>query len=457
MEFLTIFYMLFLILLIFIVSRYYKIRKRIDIFVVFSLVYAVYYLTVPVIYFLFENSINYHNDYIWHIKNATLTDRSYALIYTIIGYCLFCVGFFLTPLYKKQKISIRDLSNINKKKLMNVFIFFGMFMFIVGGISFLIIIINLGGLLNALYLADFLRNPNVDNTQYLSQNVLFFMTLGGLLLGAPYAFFGLVVLKRKVVYKLLFTVTFIVGFIYALFAAGKFVLATYVGGFLLHYLISKRKAKLLIISILGLLSVLLVPLLDGVFAYLAGGGERSFEIETVDGVAILGQYSFPYSNLINIQNMNELFGLRWGIDLINWTWNVLPSIIVYSIGLTFTEGLSRRITTFYGTFNYQTGGTPADMLTFVLSQFSVAGLFIMSFVGMLFKKLNGLLEQLDFNDFLYIYIAILVLPYSMVFNFEMVNVIKYRIDNVTLVIMLILVHLIFLKNKIQLEGNKSNN
>ncbi|MES1038119.1 O-antigen polymerase [Peribacillus simplex] len=456
MIILTSIYILLTLMLLSLVGLYYKNYKKIDVFVVFTLVYSLYYFIVPIIINFSHSKLEQENNsinYIYHIINSSFTDKIYALIFSFLGYVIFLISYKLTNTkFGKINISAKELQVVSKRKLNRIFLTFGYFMFIVGGLSFAYIVSSLGGLSKALQLADYLRNPNIDSSQYINQNILFLKTLGGLVLGAPYAFLGAYYIIKKKLTFLLFIFSLIVGTCYALFSAGKFVLITFIAGFIIHYLIRGKRTKILNILIFLLICLWLLPFLDFLFSYLATGGEREYREQPVMFSSLISQFAFPYSNLLKVQEMNQIFGLRWGIDLVNWIWNVIPSGILSFFGLQVTSDLSNQITLYYSMFARSTGGTPSDLLTYLISQFSVFGVFLMIIVGYLLKKINLLLWRLNFNDFSFIYIAVLVIPYSLVFNSEMVNILKYRISNVMLLIMLFFIFKLVVRKSLN-EGN----
>lgn len=448
-------YILLLFILFILIGVYYKRYQKIDVFVIFTLVYSLYYFLVPVIITINQRQLEQESngiDYVYHIINTSTADRFYALVYSILGYLIFAAAYKFTPTkYRTHKISINTLQLISIQKLRVVFRGFGFFMFIAGGLSFVYIIISLGGLSRALQLADYLRNPNVDSTQYLSQNVLFLKTLGGLTLGAPYAFLGAYYIKREKTTLMLFISSLALGTLYAVFSAGKFVLVTFTAGFIIHYLIRGKRTKILNIIIFSVICLWLIPFIDFLFSYLATGGERGYGEHLTKSAPLISQFAFPYSNLLKVQEINQIFGLRWGIDLVNWTWNIIPSGILGILGLRITPDLSDQITLYYSMFSKSTGGTPADLLTLVISQFSVFGVFLMAIVGFILKKVNLLLSNLNFNDFSFLYFSVLIIPYSLVFNSELVNILKYRMSNVMILIMLLAASRLIVKNSYEAE------
>ncbi|MFU1993393.1 hypothetical protein [Priestia megaterium] len=448
-------YIILLFILSFLIIRHYKKYKKIDVFIIFTLVYTLYYIFIPIVTNLFIHQIELETNrvnYLYYIIHASITNKVYALIYTVLGYVLFFIGFRLSKSRNKKSID-NHIEHIHfshsKNRVEKVFLRFGYFMFFLGGLSFAYIIVSLGGLSRALQLADYLRNPNVDSTQYISQNVLFLKTLGGLVLGAPYAFLAAYSTEKRRLTFLFFIFSMIIGILYALFSAGKFVLLTFLGGFIVHYLIRNKRMRMLNVILFSLLCFWIIPFLDFLFSYLATDGNIEYTNEPFELSSSIIQFAFPYCNLLNVQDMNTVLGLRWGIDLINWTWNVLPSIVLRIIGLSVTEDLSDRITMYYSMFSRQTGGTPADILTLVISQFSVIGIFLMLGIGIVLRKINSVIWRLDFEKFSFLYIGILILPYSAIFNSELVNIIKYRMSNVMLLIMVVIISKLILKDNLK--------
>ncbi|MEM5005374.1 O-antigen polymerase [Priestia megaterium] len=451
-------YIMLLFILSLLIVKHYKKYKKIDVFIIFTLVYSLYYIFIPIVTNLFIHQIELETNrvnYLYYILYASTTNKVYALIYTILGYVLFFIGFRLSRSVNKKStnnyIEQIDFSN-SKKRVEKVFLYFGYFMFLGGGLSFAYIIVSLGGLSRALQLADYLRNPNVDSTQFISQNVLFLKTLGGLVLGAPYAFLAAYSTIRRKLTIFLFASSMVIGILYALFSAGKFVFLTFLAGFIVHFLIKNKRMRIFNVILFSMLCFWLIPFLDFLFSYLATDGSIEYTNEPFELSGAIIQFAFPYCNLLNVQNINTTFGLRWGIDLINWTWNVLPSMILRIIGLSTTEDLSDRITMYYSIFTRQTGGTPADMLTLVISQFSTIGVFLMLVIGIVLKKINSIIWRLNFKKFSFLYIGILILPYSAIFNSELVNIIKYRISNVMLLIMVVIVSKLILKENLRKQN-----
>lgn len=451
----TLLYLLLLLLLTFITIYYYKKFQRIDIFLVFTFSYTVYYCLVPLIISLFNDSIVGSGGYLFFITNSTFGDKIYAFIYTVLGYLMFFIGYRYTPSWGKLKLNKLDIYNLKgkQKKILNRNLsLFGWMMLLIGGFSFMFIVYKLGGIINALQLADYLRNPNVSSTRYLEQNVLFLKTLGGLVLGSPYVFLAKYVIDKKRVTKIIIIFSFILGLLYALFQAGKFVLITYLLGFIIYILFKKKRVKISKLLVIGLIIILAIPYLDFLFSYFTSKGTKQLSELEINYLGIINQFAFPYSNVLIVQKFTEYFGIRWGIDLINWTWNVMPSFMLRFLGLNFTPTLEDQLTRYYSIFKESSGGTPSDLLTLILCQFNVFGLLLMVFIGSVFKKINSTLIFFNYKYFSFLYIPVLTLIYSFVFNSEMDNIIKYRMYNLVILIMLIIVKL-KLANKTFKEGD----
>ncbi|HWQ43464.1 MAG TPA: hypothetical protein VN456_15705, partial [Desulfosporosinus sp.] len=116
-------------------------------------------------------------------------------------------------------------------------------------------------------------------------------------------------------------------------------------------------------------------------------------------MSLINSFTYPFSNLLSAQEMNSLYGLRFGLDYLVPFVNIIPRRFSDVVGLADIDTL------YYITSNYYhsyvagftgKGGVPNDIITVAFRQFAFLGIMIGgSIAGILLKYLDNAIEKLN--------------------------------------------------------------
>jgi hypothetical protein len=317
-----------------------------------------------------------------------------------------------------------------------------------GAFSLLTIINQLGGPISAMQYADLIRNPAFDNTILLSQTSLMLLRVSDLLVVSAFLTFFLLVIYRRKIYLLFFLSSALLATYYLIFSAGKFTLLTFIGSFFIYYVYRSNKFFYTKLIVIVIITLLVIPLMDSLFhVFYHGISNITYDF---DFNSLLNQFSFPFSNVINLFNLSDYVDFRYGVDFYNWILIVLPNSLISIFGLYEPVDLSDIISNFYiSTATVRiSGGTPVDIITFLYFQFGYISIFLIPVFAYVISKINNLVEKFSFYDFSFLSVFVLVLAYSIVFNIEFANIVLYRSSN-----LLILLYLFYISRELSKEVN----
>ena len=337
-----------------------------------------YYIVVPIIVIMNGKEIT--NQFPQDEKFIT-GKTSWELIFPAI---LVLIGFFIFNCAYNQ--SNRNNENIiiefSDKKTINISIAIGFFTLIVGGISLLAYFMALGGIKQAFSYAEIFRSFGTDRSNYVSGIFAVLIIPARLVTVAPLVFYLLIKEKQignKYIFKICFVISFILAIMYYIFNAGRAPLICFLLSFALIYIYKFIKKPWKLIIIIAIFSLPLLDVLDSFSLYLQQGTWKEININYI---SYIHQFMYPFKNTINMMNITDIYGFRFGKDFITSIIGMIP-------GINFPASYENT-SLFYGGINWRTtGGTPNDLLTFSYIEFGIFGIpLLFGIIGYLLGKVD---------------------------------------------------------------------
>ncbi len=365
---------------------------------VFMIIFA--YLIVPIIVFFLGDAYQYKYPMIWNIYTSNDLERVKALIYTILLIISAVLVYYLIPI---KKINSNIINNIeyNEEPIRKIIKKYWFILFSIGMFGLIMMIFKFGGISNYLISSGGSRGVNSDigdNSIIIGSIFAYANILSRALLGCIYLLILLYELKRKK--STLIGIIFIIclATMVLVYNAGKLqAIIFYVP--ILIYLTNKfvrKKNKILIYLLISIIVFLSMSKMDDLFFYLNRGVTLSSYKESwnfIDNLmALVSQFTYPYSNLLLADKMNSVYGFRFGLDYIAPAFNLIPARFLNIIGLSEVETLYHITSDYYHIsipgFSLM-AGVPNDILTVAIRQLSVPGVILCgSFMGMLLAYID---------------------------------------------------------------------
>lgn len=352
--------------------------------------FLVYYFLVPVI--IFAQHIDYKllypslNEFIF---NFSFSQFMFTYFIILSFYLLFLLIYIFS---KKNKIVLKKnnlLTSIyNEDKLYKIINIIAFTTFIVGGISFTIFLIGLGGIGNALQIAELNRSFSRSLSEFMNYRLSLLILPSKLITVSPLLFFMLIS-KYKGNHKvniILFIISLFLSSIFFLFNAGRAPLIIFLLCFLYLFLknIKVRYAWTLLI-VLGSFSLPILDLLENIFNYLNNNIWEEININYLDYIY---QFLHPYRNVLNMSEMHSHFGFRYGKDFITAFINFIP-------GINYSVSYENPSYFFHGELWKILGGIPNDIITFSYMQFGYFGvIFFPVIIGYFIARIDSVFIQI---------------------------------------------------------------
>jgi len=438
-------YVIFLLLGTIIQYRLWKKEKLTALFI-FHATFLGYYFAVPLMVFVFHSSldlrlIKFPN----YILNSSFEAYYTAFAITIFAYLTILCCFFIRYEYI-------NINKLGKKKFVNNNFFpkqiiyrFGLFFFIVGGGSLVIFFNILGGFREAISLADTLRNTEIDPSEFYGPFAAIFRTLSPLVMGSAYCFKVCADNTNSKKLYVLFLVSFVLSMAFLVFNSGRGTIIFFLLPFIIAYLIKKNKNIVLPMLIIFTLAVVTAEVFDVILYQMSYGAVDLVQtnISILSNIiSALNDLSFPYANMLMVNNMNELHGFRYGADYFVWIINLLPSRALDVIGISIPqlESLNQNTSLYHYLLDpTASGGVPTDFITFGMRQLSLAGLAINTvlycFLAIYFDKLS---HGIGMKDNVII-IRLQLFFFTFIVNNDLTDIIRGSLFALIMLFMLILV------------------
>jgi len=321
-----------------------------------------YYCVVPIIGLYCHLFLGMKlEDYLGSLTKASAYDFFRYFI------CLFLFLIVTLSVYatvsRKYKQSIIDITRQYKSIM-----FWTWFTFIIGGLCFLLYARSIGGFSQLLSYAETFRSHATDKTQYFSGRSFILVIPSKLITVSPYLFLLYIsYIRRNTVVYLLFAASIILTTLFYLADAGKAGLLVYGLSFLVPLLSYKFKHKWMVTIFLGVAFIGIANYLDALFLYMATG---YFNLEASGKILdTLYPYSYPLSNVLNLDGIINISGIRYCQDFVTGVLNIIP-------GINFPT-TTEPISIFYGGYDWQAGGgVPIDIITFGYLELGLLGVAI---------------------------------------------------------------------------------
>lgn len=443
---LIILYGILFIIAVYNLFGFYKRKKIIDASICFQVAFIIYYIFIPVLsLIIIELYPENLTGMLYRISQSG--GFVYAYIFTFIAYFTFILGYKIKFLKntkqnsrnflkeKKEIVPKESYDNLDEKKsisksnLYNAFdiktyriaLFMGCFCLGLALFSQMLIINSLGDILTLVTMGDRLRAFGVDSSRYIAQSRLFAITLMAISLASPYFLFYALKIKNKLSTKVLLIVSILSCILYFVVNAGRIAVLVFVLTFFIGFAFRKTKRPFIYIFIISIFSLSLLGTLNDLFYYLSYGIARESSRGGV--LSIVNEFAFPYLNLLNVVEINEIYGLRLGIDFISWIINITPTSILNIFGLNKVASSYHTVTEYYRLSIGTSGGIPTDILTLGMRQFGTFGLVVVSlFLARVCKYLDGIIMRIHSNSHYFITLRIssimfLILPYGDIDSF----------------------------------------
>lgn len=348
--------------------------------VIFSCI--LYYLIVPAVLRFSENA-NEKNKAIYQIVNAN-TEQIVCALLCVLLFMIF--SFFGYAHSNSNATQLRDA--YNAEKLERFCKIATWVTFLVGGIAFAVYISAFGGLGSLLGVAEQLRSSGSSAAQYISYTASLMIVPARLITITPVFCLVLVSRTRRSapIYFLIFLCSLLLSAVFYLVNAGKTGILLFALSFSVPVLYKISKHPWMIALTIAFACIPLLGVLDSLFYYFKSGVWRTVDTQAS---SYLGQFAYPFSNVLNRDGILEISGLRWGRDFVTTFLNRLP-------GVNF-DASTVSTSFFYSGEKWKVwGGTPNDIITFGYLQLSYLGVaFLGSALGAVCGKLDRILSQIE--------------------------------------------------------------
>lgn len=405
-------------LIIFCVLKYNNIKNKNQVTTISSFLFAclMYYTVVPIL-ILRSKDVDVTNKYIETIILSSPRDVLIVSLFIILFIFFSVIGYSI-----KSKKVLKDKYTLNYGKWEQALKFISWFTFIVGGISFIMYVNAFGGISNLLRSAEYLRSFNSSSTTIISYWASLFVIPSRYIIVTPIS--SLILCQRKhkyyLVYRLMFLISLIMSITFLLSNAGRAPIIFLLIIFLvpLIKLVTKHVWKLAIL--IGIIFIPVLNFMDSLFLYFANGYWLSNEDNNNNFII---QFAHPFSNILNMQKIVDVTGLRYGKDFITGFLNIIPSV-------NFEPSFAATSYFYGGKLWNITGGTPNDIITFSYLQGKLFSIIIFAlFFGMLLALIDNILKQLSSSYAQTVFkVAIIVGIFGYVINADIVSLVRNQVQ-----------------------------
>jgi len=436
-------YVLFLILGAIVQYSLWK-KEKFSALFIFHATFLLYYVAVPTLVFIFNSSLTIKpGRFTYYILGSSFDDYYKGFGITIFSYLTILASVFIRYAYNKGKKPRLEKNLENSFFPMKIVYRYGWFFLLVGGGSVLMFFREFGGFRAALVFADTLRYAGTDSSQYYGPLTALFRMLSFLVMGAAYCFKVYKDNSKSKKGNILFLVSIILSMMYLIFNSGRATIVFFLVPFVLEYVIKRNKNVILTTIFIFIGVVVTAELFDIILYQMTTGSIAVAQSNTTlmsNVVSAVNDLSFPYSNILMVTDMNELHGFRYGADYFIWIFDIIPTRIFSSIGISIPrfETLNANTSSFYYVLNpLSYGGVPTDFITLGMRQFSLAGLALNSVFYSFFAMYIDKLSQKIGSKYNLIIIRFQMLFFTFITNNDLTDIIRGNLFIFIILIMLI--------------------
>lgn len=387
-------------------------QNNINAFSIFLFLIFFVYLVIPTLVFILGSDYQDKYPIIGNIFSSNVSERLKSLIY-IFMFTLSAIIFYrITPISSNQNF---NYTKYIKSKIYNKAKIIGFLMLSIGLLGFFYMTYNLGGVSSLLKFSGSFRGEG--SYEFVAGSMLSYaVILSRALLGAVYPLILIYELKKKKSVILLILFSLIVGTVYLIFNAGKLQVIIYFIPLFLYLAnkIGNMRNKIIFYMGIALIIFWLIPKMDSLFYYMTHGiflSSFKDDWDFMDNImGLIGSFTYPFSNLIIADNMNELYGMRFGLDFIVPFINIFPNKVLATFGISEITTLYKYTSVYYQSFVpgfLETAGVPNDIISLAFRQFSYPSLILVGgILGVLMKHLDNAILTLkklgrEFENLLY--------------------------------------------------------
>lgn len=338
----------------------------------------VYYAVIPFVVFLFQEGYNDNIRYYGFdnvIKQIINSDS--ISIYRVVGYIV--IGFFAFHFSYNVRTSIRPKNNSKvrynpvREETFEHYLVTAKILFILSLPSLIIYVLGLGGIIQALALAERMRSFSVSVSTYVNPVIGLFKVPASFI--SVDSFFWLYVTKKRPtsLNRLIFFVSFLASIVYFFIDAGRMRLILYI--FIIFYVAFRKRIKHFWIWILffGVLNLGLIDSLSELFLFTEIRNFKLFKYDSVVYLNVIREFSYPIRSLLHLPEIVDEYGLLYFKNLVLDTVSFLPGIDSDKSYFLVSE--------FFGGYNWRSkGGVPDDILTYGYINLGVPGIIILMWI-----------------------------------------------------------------------------
>jgi len=381
--------------------------NNINAITIFTFMIMFAYLIVPIMVFFLGDAYQDKYPITWNIYNSNDLERVKALIYTFLLIISSTLVYYCIPI-KKVNTNIIN-TKYNEKMIYTIVKKYWFVLFGIGMFGFILVIFKFGGISNYLNSSGGSRGiySDIGDNNSIAPGSIFAYAniLSRALLGCIYPLILMYEMKPQI--SRLIGIIFIICLdtMVLVYNAGKLQAIIFYVPILIYFMNKyvRKKNKMLIYLFISIITFLSMSKMDDLFFYLNHGVTLSSYKDSwsfIDNLmALVNQFTYPYSNLLLSDKMNNVYGFRFGIDYIAPIFNLIPARFLNIIGLSKIDALYHITSDYYHikVLGFSLiAGVPNDLLTVAIRQLSFPGVILCgSFMGMLLayvdigvKKLN---------------------------------------------------------------------
>lgn len=431
----------------------YKREKRINTFICFQAGFILYYMFIPIIIQLVIEFCPDHNKldgFAFSISQADSYQVVYAAICTVAAYFVIMMVYSIKGLPDSCRFDTNKMNKFKNvqvdysdKRIYRMAVVIGIVSLIIGLTAEFFIVNSFGGILKAISMGDKLRAFGTDRTSYIGQNKLFILVLMVNCLTSTYLFVFASRIHKNLSVRLLLCISVLTSAFYLMFNAGRLGVLLFVLSFLMDFVYRKTKHPVIFTCLLLVLGLFMLERLDNLFFYLSYGYLKE---ETTNIISILNEFAYPYLNLLNAYKINRIYGLRWGIDLVSWIVNIIPTGALKIFGLDKITSQYTFITEYYRSAAGFSGGIPTDFLTFSIRELGILGIPVMSILyTALCKHFDKAIDEAYSEKFVFMTLRVSSIMFVIIPYADLDAFIKNRYDMIILLLFLVIISKAFPK------------
>jgi len=373
-------------------------RHKFSAFGILNASFILYYILTPMILLIFPSLFSENlGRFTSIVYNSTINQQIKGLSITIVAYLVIVATYFLINMNKSIKRVYRVTYAYTLDKSMKIIYHWGLILFFIGSISISLFFVELGGISAAISFSNSLRGLGVEPENYYGAAGALFRMLSFLILGSVYCFKIYTKQNKSMTVRLLLWSSYFFSGIYLVFNAGRLPILFFLIPFILEYFYKRNKNLFSSLILLFIGTILFANLFDLVLLSISSNNYAF--IQNQNGllenlVEAFQDLSYPYSNILMIDSMNETYGFRFGQDYFIWIFDILPSRLFSIIGINIPETISINSITsmFHYSLKASRGGVPTDIITLGMRQLGVAGvtlnMFVFSLLALYVDKLS---------------------------------------------------------------------